>query len=735
MAAITPPALSAIPTPASGNGCRRQPADQHILSLLDDHSALGAPELKQIHARILRLGLFDNTYTASRLLTAWAIPPSRNLHHALQVFDQMSHPNLYSWNILIRAHAASQPELSLRIFSGMLADSPHSPDRFTFPFILKSAAELVMFREGSALHGLVIKSPFHSDIFILNSLVHFYAACGYLDLARLVFDHIPQRDVVSWNSMIAALARADLCDDALDLFEAMNQHGVLPNDITMIGILSACGKKGDLELGRSMHSYIKLNRIPECLILDNAILHMYAKCGSSSDTRLLFDTMKEKDSISWATMVFAYAKSREFDAARTMFDEMPSPDIAAWNALISGYEQNGRPREALAAFQELQNTNTEPDQITLVAALSACSQLSAIESGESIHFYLKTTSFDMNRHLATALIDMYSKCGDLEKAIRVFRSVENRDVFVWSAMIAGLGMYGRGKEALNLFQEMLEAKVKPNHVTFTNILCACSHAGLIEEGRLYFSEMQSLYKIAPAIEHYGCMVDILGRAGRLEESLRLINSMPAPPPSSVWGALLGACAVHGDVELGELAGEKLLRLEPRNDGAYVLLSNLYARAGRWEDVGMLRKRMKDQGLKKEAGCSSMEVDGVVHEFLAGDASHLLSEKIYKKLGEMMARLKNAGYEPKKTQVLQNVEDEHSKERALNLHSEKLAIAFGLIKTDGAGLIRIQKNLRICEDCHAMAKLVSDVYEREILIRDRYRFHHFEGGRCSCGDYW
>ncbi|KAK8950377.1 Pentatricopeptide repeat-containing protein [Platanthera guangdongensis] len=311
---------------------------------------------------------------------------------------QMSRPNLYSWNILIRAHATRQPELSLRIFSGMLADSPHSPDHFTFPFILKSAAEL--------------------------------------------------RDVVSWNSMIAALARADLCDDALDLFEAMNQHGVLPNDITMIGILSACGKK-----------------------------------------------------------------------------------------------------RRLGARQ----------------------------------------------------------CGDLEKAIHVFRSVENRDVFVWSVMIAGLGMYGRGKEALNLFPEMREAKVKPNHVTFTNILCACSHAGLIKEG-----------------------------------------SMPEPPPSSVWGALLGACAVHGDVELGELAGEKLLRLEPRNDGTYVLLSNLYARAGRWEDVGLLRKRMKDQGLKKEAGCSSMEVDGVVQEFLAGDASHLLSEKIYKKLGEMMARLRNAGYDPKKT---------------------------------------------------------------------------------------
>ncbi|XP_020585876.1 pentatricopeptide repeat-containing protein At2g29760, chloroplastic isoform X3 [Phalaenopsis equestris] len=675
------PLIPVAANPRSQNGSQRFPADHPILSFLDEHNTLTTADLKRIHARMLRFDLLRHPYAASRLLTSFALSPSRNLPYALRLFDQIPHPNLYSWNILIRSLASSPlPYLSLHLFSRMLTSSPHSPDRFTFPFVIKAAAELEMLGEGSALHGLVIKSPFHSDVFILNSLVHFYAVCGCLDLSRQVFDFIPQKDVVSWNSMITALVRADRCNDALELFKAMEQSGFAPNDVTMVSLLSACGKKGNLELGWWMHSYIKQNGIKQCLILNNAILDMYAKCGSSADASLLFNSMKKKDSISWTTMLVAYAKSFEFDAARRVFDEMPHRDTAVWNALISGYEQNGRPKDALAAFNELRDVaKLEPDELTFVAALSACSQLCALESG--------------------------------------------------------LAMHGRGMEAMDLFKEMQVAKVKPNHVTFTNILSACSHAGLVEEGRMYFTKMLPLYGIAPQIEHYGCMADILGRAGRLEEARELIKSMPFQPPASAWGALLGACVVHGDVLLGELACHKLLELEPRNDGAYVLLSNLYAKAGRWEDVGRLRKSMRDQGLKKEPGCSSMEVDGVIHEFLVGDASHPLSERIYKKLEEMTERLKAVGYEANRTQLLQNVEDEVGKEHALSLHSEKLAIAYGLISVRETMAIRINKNLRICEDCHSVGKLISDVYGREILIRDRYRFHHFKQGRCSCKDYW
>lgn len=514
--------------------------------------------------------------------------------------------------------------------------------------------------------------------------------------------------------------------------------GIGPNDVTMVSVLSACGMKGDLEFGRRVvHSYMERNDdITECLILNNAILDMYVKCGGLEDAKALFDRMVDRDSISWTTMLIGYAKSGEFDAARRLFDGMPSRDIASWNALISGYEQNGRPKDALALLTELERADVKPDQVTLVAGLSACSQLGALETGCWIHKLIRKNNFQLNYHLTTSLIDMYSKCGELEMAVQVFESADERDVFVWSAMIAGFSMYGRGKDALDIFLQMQEAKVTPNRVTFTNVLCACSHAGLVEQGRLYLSQMLPLYGIAPDVEHYGCMVDILGRAGLLDEAQDLIESMPMPPSASTWGALLGACVVHKNVELGERACRHLLELEPRNDGAYVLLSNLYAKSGKWDHVARLRNLMKGRGLKKEPGCSSIEVHGVLHEFLVGDVSHPQSESIYQKLDEIMERLKDFGYRPDRTQLLQNIEDEDLKERALHLHSEKLAIAFGLITSTSARVpIRIAKNLRICEDCHSVAKLISSIYSREILLRDRYRFHHFKGGQCSCMGHW
>lgn len=550
---------------------------------------------------------------------------------------------------------------------------------------------------------------------------------------------IPQRDAVSWNSMITALVQAGRPEEALELFGEMEKdESVRPNEVTMVSVLSACAKKGDLEFGRRVRSYIERNEIGATLILNNAMLDMYTKCGALEDAQALFDEMTEKDHVSWTTMLVVYAKFRGFRAARSMFDRMPGRDIGAWNALISTCEQNGRLKEALALFHELQlAAEAKPDQVTLVSTLSACAQLGTLDVGRWIHAYIKKQGFELNCHIATSLIDMYSKCGDLDKAMEVFQSTDlkYRDVFVWSAMIAGLAMHGRGKAAIDLFLQMQEGKVRPNAVTFTNLLCACSHAGLVDEGRLYFRQMLSVYGVAPLSSHYGCMVDILGRAGLLEEAVGLIEKMPMPPHSSVWGALLGACRVHGNLEVGEHACQRLLDLEPDNDGAYVLLSNIYAKHGRWDGVTRLRKLMKEKGIKKEPGCSSMEVDGVVHEFLVGDISHSMSRKIYSKLNEVASRLKSCGYVPNLSQLLQDVEGEEVKEQALHRHSEKLAIAFGLISTDPPTPIRIVKNIRVCGDCHSVAKLVSVLYDREIVLRDRYRFHHFRKGQCSCMDYW
>ncbi|KAF8402675.1 hypothetical protein HHK36_010764 [Tetracentron sinense] len=709
--------------------------DNALLSLINQCS--NATQVKLIHAHMLRTGLFFDPYSASRLITVCALSPFSNLEYARQVFDQMPQPNLYTWNTLIRAYASSSdPNQSLLIFSQMLQQCPDPPNKFTFPFAIKAASELSALGEGRVFHGMVIKSSLDSDVFILNSLIHFYAACGDLDQAYQTFVKIPERDVVSWNSMITAFVQADCPEMALELFHGMEADNMKPNDVTMVSLLSACAKKLDLKFGRWIHSYIERNKINMSLILRNAMLDMYTKCGSLEDAKSLFNKIPDKDYVSWTTMIVGYAKLGEYNEARFVFDAMPSQDIAAWNALISAYEQNGQPKEALNLFHELQRSkNVKPDEVTLVCMLSACSQLGAMDLGGWIHVYIKKQGLKLNCHLTTSLIDMYSKCGDLEKALEVFHSVEQKDVYVWSAMIAGLAMHGRGRDAINLFLQMQGSKVKPNAVTFTNVLSACSHAGLVVEGRLYFNQMLPVYGVAPQVKHYACMVDILGRAGLLEEAMELIEKMSIVPSASVWGALLGACRIHGNVDIAEHACNRLLELEPRNHGAYVLLSNIYAKSGKWDGVSRLRKLMRDSGLKKEPGCSSIEVDGMVHEFLVGDNSHPLSKKIYTKLDEIASRLKPIGYVPNKSHLLQNVDEEDVKEQALFLHSEKLAIAFGLISMSPSAPIKIVKNLRVCGDCHSVAKLISRVYNREILLRDRYRFHHFRRGHCSCLDYW
>ncbi|KAL1539861.1 pentatricopeptide repeat-containing protein, chloroplastic-like protein [Salvia divinorum] len=718
-------------------------ADRHLanhptIALIDKCS--NPQHLKQIHAQMLRAGLFSDPFSASKLIQSCAFSHFSSVDYAHKVFDQIPQPNLYSWNALIRAYATrSQPLTCLSMFSRLLIHCAEKPNKFTYPFVIKALAKLRDLELGKGIHGMAIKEGFSSDLYVGNCLIHFYAKCGCLDLASRVFSNMPVRDVISWNSIIDGLANSGREDEAMEIFRTMDEEGVRPNDVTMVGVLTACRRmKADVKFAKMVHSYIEKNGIEQSLILCNAILDMYTRCGGVEEAKMFFDKMVEKDIISWTTMLVGYGSLGDFDAARGLFDSLPSKDIAAWNALISAYEQNGSPKEAVAVFNELQRSRTaKPDEVTLVSTLSACSELGAIELGGWIHVYIKKEGMRLNCHLATALIDMYSKCGDLEKALDIFHSIEcAKDVFVWSAMIAGLGMHGCGLYAVEMFEKMLEDGVKPTAITFTNLLSACSHSGLVEEGRAFLDQMERVYNIQPGVEHYACMIDILGRAGLLEEAMALIKAMPVAPGASVWGALLGACRLHKNVELAEEAWARLHEIEPRNHGAYVLLSNVYANSGLWEKVSEVRKRMREVGLRKEPGCSSVEVNGSVHEFLVGDNTHPMSKKIYSKLGEIAERVKSEGYETKKSEVLQMVEEEEMQEKALSLHSERLALAYGLIALEQPSQrIRIVKNLRVCEDCHSVFKVVSKAYGREIVLRDRYRFHHFKEGSCSCNDYW
>nr|ABK26521.1 unknown [Picea sitchensis] len=370
----------------------------------------------------------------------------------------------------------------------------------------------------------------------------------------------------------------------------------------------------------------------------------------------------------------------------------------------------------------------------MAGILRACASVAALEQGKQVHADIIKIGFELDVSVSNGLVDMYGKCGRIEDAQEVFSKLLEPDVASWNAMISGLAQHGCGKEAVLLFEQMLQTGVKPNQITFVVVLSGCSHAGLVDEGRNYFDSMTRDHGISPKAEHYSCMVDLFGRAGCLDEALNFINQMPVEPNASVWGSLLGACRVHGNIELAERAVEQLIELTPENPGTYVLLSNIYAAAGRWDDAGKVRKMMKDRSVKKEPGCSWIEVQNKVHPFIVGDSSHPQIEEIYETLETLTLQMKAAGYIPNTNFVLHDVEEEQ-KEWILGHHSEKLAIAFGIISTPPGTTIRVVKNLRVCGDCHTATKFISRIVSREIVLRDTHRFHHFKDGQCSCGDYW
>jgi pentatricopeptide repeat protein len=433
-------------------------------------------------------------------------------------------------------------------------------------------------------------------------------------------------------------------------------------------------------------------------------------------------------------LVDMYGKCGEIRSARAIFDSMKNKDVMTWTAMISAYAQANCIDYAFQLFVQMRDNGLRPNELTMVSLLSLCAVNGALDMGKWFHAYIDKQGVEVDVILKTALIDMYAKCGDISGAQRLFSEAIDRDICLWNVMMAGYGMHGYGEKALKLFTEMETLGVKPNDITFIGALHACSHAGLVVEGKGLFEKMIHDFGLVPKVEHYGCMVDLLGRAGLLDEAYKMIESMPLKPNIAIWGAMLAACKIHKNSNMGELAARELLALEPQNCGYKVLMSNIYAAANRWNDVAGMRKAVKDTGIKKEPGMSSIEVNGLVHDFKMGDTAHPLIEKISEMLAEMSKKLKEAGYLPDTSVVLHNI-DEEEKETALNYHSEKLAMAFGLISTAPGTPIRVVKNLRICDDCHTVTKLLSKIYKRVIIVRDRNRFHHFREGSCSCGGYW
>lgn len=536
---------------------------------------------------------------------------------------------------MIRGYGnARLPAVAFSFFLYMIRRRVEMDSR-SFVFALKACEQFSGVYEGESVHCLVWKMGFDYELLVRNGLIHFYSERGLLKHAREVFDESSDKDVVTWTTMIDGYAAQKCSHEAMEVFKLMLLGDVEPNEVTLIAVLSACSEMGDLEMGKKVHEKVKEKCMGCSLSLHNALLVMYVKCGHLIAARELFDRVETRDVYSWTCMVNGYAKCGDLESARRFFDQTPQKNVVSWNAMIAGYSQNNKPEESLKLFHEMVGGGLVPDEHTLVSVLSACGQLTCLNLGYWIHqYFVVGKRMSLSVTLANVMVDMYAKCGSIDAAAEVFSTMPERNLISWNSMIAGYAANGRAKQAINVFDQMRNVGFKPDNITFVSLLTACSHGGLISEGREYFDNMERSYGIKPQREHYACMVDLLGRTGLLEEAYKLITNMPMQPCEAAWGALLNACRMHGNVELARLSARNLLSLDPEDSGIYMLLANVCANDRKWSDVRRVRSLMRDKGVKKIPGHSLIEIDGDFIEFLVADESHPQSEEIYKVLDEI-----------------------------------------------------------------------------------------------------
>ncbi|CAI0625636.1 unnamed protein product [Linum tenue] len=650
------------------------------------------------------------------------------------IFKKSPRSDVYLWNTMVSAFVRrGHFHEAVDCFHQLLLTSGVRPDFYTFPPVLKACRNLF---DGMKVHCSILKLGFEWDVFVAASLIHLYSRFGVVECACRLFHNMPYRDsgswnamisgyclngklgdarrvfeqmvikdIVSWNSIIAAYEQHGEPIDARLLFDNMQQLGIQPDAFTLVSLASIVSQLSDHRSGKSLHGFLlRKGYFSDAVITGSAVVDMYAKMGTT-------------------------------EYARAVFEGLPIKDVVTWNSLITGYAQNGLANEASNIFHMMEESkDISPSQGTWVSILPAYSQLGALGQGMLIHARVIKDSMWSDIYVGTCLVDLYGKCGRLDDAVSLFDEVPRQSSVPWNAIISCHGVHGHGERALEFFREMLDGEVKPDHVTFVSLLSACSHSGLVSDGEWCFCLMQENFGIKPILKHYGCMVDLYGRAGLLDVAFEFIKSMPMKPDGSIWGALISACRIHRNVELGKYASDRLFEVDSENVGYYVLLSNMYANAGKWEGVNDVRSLARGMGLKKTPGWSSIEVDKKVNVFYTGNQTHTQCNEIYKELKELCEKIKAKGYVPDFGFVLQDVEDDE-KEHILMSHSERLAIAYGIISTPPKSSLRIFKNLRVCGDCHSAIKCISDITGREIVVRDSNRFHHFKDGSCSCGDYW
>ncbi|KAL3631279.1 hypothetical protein CASFOL_024263 [Castilleja foliolosa] len=721
-------------------------------------------QAKQLHAHVIQTLINPETFLLNNLINGYI--KLDNTRYARKVFDEMPAPNQFSWNTILSAYSKTGDipkmqdvfnlmptkdgvswnliisgyvkrgliEKALEAYKSMLRHGSENLNRITLSTVIIMLSNMGRVDLGCAIHGQVTKYGFGSYVFVGSPLVDMYAKCGLILEAKRVFDELPERnlvtnntmlmgflrcgmveetyelfnrmvekDSISWTTMISGLTQNGLFKQALDLFRDMRYNGFNMDQFTFGSVLTACGGVLAYKEGKQIHTYIIRTDQKDNVFVASALLDMYSKCRDIKNAEIVFRLMRIKNIVSWTAMVVAYG-------------------------------QHGFSEEAVRIFVEMQRNGIRPEDFTLGSVISSCANMASLEEGSQFHGLALVSGLISFITVSNALITLYAKCGNILESHCLFDKIKFKDEVTWTALVSGYSKFGKANETIGLFEEMLGNGLKPDGVMFVAVLSACSRAGLVEKGRHYFDLMVDKFGIRPVLDHYTCMVDLFSRSGNLEEAKQFILEMPFRPDTIGWSTLLSSCRNFGNMEIGKWAAESLLELDPQNPAGHVLLVSIYAAKGEWDEVARLRKGMRDKGVRKEPGCSWIKYKNKVHIFTADDKSSPFSDQIYEELEKMNCRMIEEGYEPDVKSVLHDVE-ESEKVKMLSHHSERLAIAFGLIFVPSGLQIKVVKNLRVCDDCHNATKFMSKITGREILVRDAVRFHLFKDGKCSCGDFW
>ncbi|MFS7931487.1 putative tetratricopeptide-like helical domain superfamily, DYW domain-containing protein [Helianthus anomalus] len=637
--------------------------------------------------------LYPDVYSCTKMIQSYV--RNNRLDDALKVFDEMPVRDTVMWNSMIKGCIdCGNLEVAFKLFDEM-------PERNVVSWTTMVSGLLMLGRTEVA-EQLFMEMPLKDEA-AWNSMIHGYFVNGKVEEAVRLFHKMPSRSVISWTSMISGLDQTGKSDEALFIFKQMLFCGVRPTSMTFSSVLTACANVKDLRLGLFIHGNV-------------------VKLGYLSDVYIT------------VPLITFYAHCADINSCCKVFYEKAHSSVVVWTSLLTGYSINCKHENALEVFSDMFRSNVLPNQSSFTSALNSCCELEALDRGKEINGAAVKLGLETDVFVGNSLIVLYTKCGNINDGLFIFKSIAEKNTVSWNSMIVGCAQHGYVKWALILFNQMIRNGVSPDDITFTGLLSACSRSGMLNKGRCIFNFLLNYKSVNVNLEHYACMVDILGRNGGLNEAVELAKNMPMEPNTSIWLALLSACKTHSNLKLAETAAEAIFNVDPNCSAAYTLLSNLYAFAGRWHDVSRIRGLMKNNGITKERGLSWVNLKGLRHEFYSGDKSHPMTTEIYAKLEWIGEKLKGFGYVPDQMFALHDVEDEQ-KETLLLYHSERLAICFALLCSVEGSTITVMKNLRVCGDCHSVIKLIAKIVKREIVVRDSSRFHHFKDGFCSCSDYW